>query len=78
MKRWILLAMLALFLGGCARYYRVQDTNSGRLYYTRKVKEKDGSVRFEDAVSERSVTLSSAEVQRVDKDTFKRAVGDHD
>ena len=65
-------ALVALsVLMGCASYYRVQDPQSGKVYYTQDVdRNKSGSVQFEDANSGSDVTLQSSEVLEISKDEY--------
>jgi len=63
--------VLACAALGCTQYYAVTDPVSQKTYYTHKVKHSKGAVRFKDATTGREVSLASAEVDNVDKGTFK-------
>ena len=61
-------------LAGCSSttYYRVTDPQSGKAYYTTKIKKlRSGSAEFVDAKSGQSVTLQSSEVQKISKEQYK-------
>ena len=66
-------AVLALsVLTGCASYYRVQDPESSKIYYTRDIdRNRGGSIQFEDANSGSEVTLQSSEVFEIEKDEYR-------
>ncbi|HUW82507.1 MAG TPA: hypothetical protein VMZ31_06865 [Phycisphaerae bacterium] len=71
----ILLGLVALLTAGCVSYYKVTDTNSGKVYYTQAVTNKDsGAVAFTDAETKANVTLQSSEVREVSEDTFREGV----
>ncbi|HEX5136926.1 MAG TPA: hypothetical protein VFY93_08145 [Planctomycetota bacterium] len=76
MKRMLLLAAL-LLVGGCAgRYYRVTDTSSGRVYYTRDVdtKRRSGAVDFKDGKSGAKVTLQSSQVEKISEAQYQQGL----
>jgi len=71
----ILLGLVTLLTAGCVSYYKVTDTNSGKVYYTQAVTNKDsGAVAFTDAETKANVTLQSSEVREVSEDTFREGV----
>ena len=77
MKRAILFLSLFL-LGACGgNYYRVKDTTSGRVYYTRDVdtKHRSGTVDFKDAKTGAKVTLQSSEVEKISEATYQQGLG---
>ena len=64
-------ALLVTTVACSSSYYSVTDPGSGKIYYTKKIKEnRDGSVQFEDA-SETTVTLQSSEIKKINKETYK-------
>lgn len=76
MKRAILLLSLFL-LGACAgHYYRVTDTSSGRVYFTRDVdtKRRSGAVDFKDAKSGAKVTLQSSQVEKITEAQYQQGL----
>jgi uncharacterized protein YceK len=73
LMRISMIAMVAI-LAGCASYYKVTDTTSGRTYYTEGVEqERAGAVKFKDAKTGAQVTLPSTEVIEVSSDEFEKA-----
>ena len=71
----IVLGLVALLTAGCVTYYKVTDTNTGKVYYTQAVTNKDsGAVVFTDAETKADVTLQSSEVREVSEDTFREGV----
>jgi len=71
----ILIGLVALLTAGCVTYYKVTDTNTGKVYYTQAVTQKDsGAVAFTDAETKANVTLQSSEVREVSEDTFREGV----
>jgi len=64
----------AALLAGCANYYRVRDTETGRAYYTTDVDRKDGAVVFTDSKTGSTISLQNSEVTEIDSDSYKRAV----
>jgi hypothetical protein len=66
-----LACVLGLILCGCASYYKVTDTASGRVYYTDKIQHKgSGSIYFKDEVSKVFVTLSGSEIMKLTRDQY--------
>lgn len=70
-KVLVLMVLLAL-AGGCAKCYKVTDTNTNKVYYTHKVdRECDGMVEFRNARTQwawsfgEKVCLQSAQVEMV-------------
>jgi len=63
----------------CARY-RVTDTTSGQVYYTKHInKRTGGAVTFKDAETGEKVTLDSHEIEKINKQEFRNgAYGDDD
>jgi hypothetical protein len=77
MRRFLAIVLLALFvtLVGCATY-RVTDPTSGRVYYTKKIKQqkREGTVKFTDDRTGAKVTLQSSEIQKIPRKEYKEAV----
>ena len=59
--------------GGCTTYYRVADPSTGKVYYTTKVLEKDGSTQLVDAKTKAKVTIQNSEVTKVKKSEYDAA-----
>ena len=71
MKRLLPALVAALVLTACSSYYRVTDTKSNRVYYTKSISnKKSGAIQFKDANSEESVTLMAHSVKKISKDDF--------
>jgi hypothetical protein len=64
--------MVALVAAGCASYYRIRDTTSGRTYYTEEFKRRNGTVIFTDTKSGSEVTLTSSEIAEVKEEEYKK------
>ena len=76
MRRTLLLLTL-VFLGACSgKYYRVTDTSSGRVYYTRDVdtKRRTGAVDFKDSKSGAKVTLQSSQVEKISEAQYQQGL----
>ena len=75
MKRLLPALLAAFLLTGCSTYYRVTDTKSNRVYYTKSLSDKkSGAVQFKDASSEEKVTLMAHSVKKISKDEFNSNV----
>jgi hypothetical protein len=83
MKRFIAIGWFVVMLGlvlvvtGCASYYRVTDTQSGNVYYTKKVdtvKGGGGAVKLQDTRSGSVVTLQNSEVKEISKKEYKEGL----
>jgi hypothetical protein len=75
-RRKLLLVAL-LLLGACSgKYYRVTDTSSGRVYYTRDVdtKRRSGAVDFKDAKSGAKVTIQSSQVEKITEAQYQQGL----
>jgi hypothetical protein len=63
-----------VFAGGCSsdrEYYRVRDSNTGRVFYTKDLEERaNGAVTLTDAASGQRVTLQNSEVKQISKQTY--------
>jgi hypothetical protein len=75
-KRTILLLSLLLLAACGGRYYRVTDTSSGRVYYTRDVdtKRRTGTVDFKDAKTGAKVTLQSSAVEKISEAQYQQGL----
>jgi hypothetical protein len=75
-KRTILFLSLFLLAACGGSYYRVKDTSSGRIYYTRDVdtKRQTGSVDFKDAKTGAKVTLQSSEVAKITESEYQKGL----
>ncbi len=79
-KRLLALVTVIVFatLSGCETYYRVADTESGSIYYTRETqlnRHYSGAVTFEDMHTRKKVTLQSFELLEVKEETAVAGVG---
>lgn len=71
----VLVGLASLMAMGCATYYSVTDTNTGRVYYSKTVTHKrSGAVDFSDARTKARVTLQSSEVREISQQTFEEGV----
>ena len=71
----VLVGLASLMAMGCATYYSVTDTNTGRVYYSEAVTHKrSGAVDFSDARTKARVTLQSSEVREISQQTFEEGV----
>jgi len=76
MRHKVLAILLAIFflvgIAGCGGYYMVKDPAGGTVYCTTKIKDTPGgTVKFEDAKTEASVTLQNSEVKKISKKEFE-------
>ena len=75
MKRSFVLSLVcaaAFTFCGCASYYKITDTASGRVYYTDHLEKRgSGAVAFKDDVTKTQVTLSGSEVMEITEDQYK-------
>jgi starvation-inducible outer membrane lipoprotein len=71
-----LVGAMGFVLAGCGTtYYQVTDTNSGKVYYTTKVKKSSsGAVSFKDARSGAEVTVQASEYHTVSETTYNAGV----
>lgn len=67
------LAVAPLFAvaAGCASYYKVTDTTSGREYYTQEVSRQGSAVEFRDAKTGATTTLQNSQVLEIDEDAYR-------
>ena len=69
LSRPVLIGILLGSAAGCATYYRVTDTTTGKSYYTSELKQ-DGSTTFKDARTGDSITLQNVEVRKISQEQF--------
>ena len=75
MKRLVLVALLGLLFPACKSYYEVRDLRTERVYYTRSIERwKAGAIRFDDAVSGATVTLTTHEFKEIPKSDYENMV----
>ena len=80
MKRLMGLALGFLLLLGCgggAKYWMVNDLNTGgNVYYTQEVDNlSSGAVKFTDAQTGNTVSIQNSLVKKITEEEFKAAVG---
>ena len=76
MKRLSLIALLALATFGCKSYYEVRDLRTEKVYYTRSIDRwKAGAIRFKDANTKFTVTLTTHEFKKIKKAEYNANVG---
>jgi len=74
-KILIAIALIAVLLTGCTKYYKVSDPLTGETYYTTDVKTRSsGAVNLRDAKTNRNVTIQNSEVTEITEDEFNVAV----
>ena len=74
--RTTLLGLTLLSAGGCASYYQVTDTNTGKVYYSTgsQMEQTDsGATTFVDAVTGDRDTLQNTQVAKITKEQFDAA-----
>ncbi len=68
----LMVGAMVVLLAGCSSYYTVTDPMSEKVYYTKKVDNKDGgAVVFLDALTGREVTLQNSEVMEIEEAEFR-------
>jgi hypothetical protein len=69
-----ILCALLIGGGGCSNYYKVRDPQTGRVYYTDNLKERNGgAVTLKDGKTGDEVTIQNSEVQKINKDRYETA-----
>jgi hypothetical protein len=66
--------MVGLSLGtfGCTTYYyQVTDLNTGKLYYTEDMYQKNGTLHLKDGKTGNAVTLQNSDVREITKEDFE-------
>ena len=77
-KILITIALIAVLITGCTKYYKVSDPLTGGTYYTTKIKKHSGgAVSLKDEKTGKTVTIQNSEVEKITKDEFKYAVISH-
>ena len=69
------LLFVTVLATGCAYYYRVTDTSSGQVSYTRDFAREPNNVRFKDARTGREMAIPTAQVQPISEDEYRVGVG---
>src|SRR5215471_14729362 len=73
--RGVLVCGVIMLVTGCSHHYRVDDLESGRTYYTKKIHEEgEGAVEMEDERTGSTVRLQSSEVTKISEDVYEAAV----
>ena len=63
---------LALCTFGCSTYYyQVTDLNTGKLYYTEDMYQKNGTLHLKDGKTGNAVTLQNSDVREITKEDFE-------
>jgi len=67
--------LVCVLLGsGCSSYYKVRDPQTGKVYYTENLKQRNGgAVTLKDGKSGDEVTIQNSEVQKINKDRYETA-----
>jgi hypothetical protein len=70
---WLVVGLCVGFLVvGCASYYKVTDTQSGKEYYTEDIKNvRGGAVQLKDTRSGSVVTIQNSQVKEISSDEYK-------
>jgi hypothetical protein len=67
----VVLLGLIVLVTGCASYYKVNDPQTGKVYYTQKIDElKSGAVRLKDDRSGNAVTIQNSEIKQLSSDEY--------
>lgn len=75
MKRTVLALGLLLLSFGCARYYKVIDVETKKVYYTKKVDKLDsGAVTFVNAATGSGATVEGADVESITEEEYNEGV----
>jgi hypothetical protein len=64
-------APVLVVAAGCASYYKVTDTTSGKDYYTQEVSRQGSAVQFMDAKTGATTTLQNSQVLEINEDAYK-------
>ena len=67
-------APLLVVAAGCASYYKVTDTTSGKEYYTQEVSRQGSAVQFTDAKTGATTTLQNSQVLEINEDAYRAGV----
>ena len=72
----LMIVLVGLLMVGCASYYKVTDTNTGKDYHTKKIKKKSGgAIEIKDAKTGAIVTIQASEVRKISKQTYEEETG---
>jgi hypothetical protein len=72
----IVLAAIPLGLAACgSTYYLVKDAESGREYYTTRLKHSGDAITFKDGKTRSTVTLQNSEVTEITRDQYGASTG---
>jgi hypothetical protein len=72
----IVVAAMAFGLGACgSTFYVVKDAESGREYYTTKLKHSGDAITFKDGKTRSTVTLQNSEVTEISRDQYGASTG---
>jgi len=69
------LLFVTVLTTGCAYYYRITDTSTGRIYYTTDFIREPNNVRFKDAQTGQEVVLPASTVQPLSKEEYQAGLG---
>jgi hypothetical protein len=75
MRLAMALLFVALLTAGCASYYRITDTSTGQVYYTRDFAREPNNVRFKDSRTGKEMAIPTANVQSIPEDEYRVGVG---
>ena len=73
-RSFVVLALAALAVSGCASYYKVTEPASGKEFFTQEVSRKlgaGGAIEFKDAKTGAITTLQNSQVLEIDEKTYK-------
>ncbi len=72
-KGWFVVVLgLVLLAAGCASYYKVKDTQSGKEYYTKDIDHiHGGAVQLKDTRTGSVVTLQNSEVKEISSEEYE-------
>ncbi|MHC4938495.1 MAG: hypothetical protein ACYTHK_05965 [Planctomycetota bacterium] len=75
MKRMVLAIGLLLVSFGCARYYKIVDPETKKVYYTRSIDKRDtGSVVFRNAETDAGATIEGGVVHEITEEEYEEAI----
>jgi hypothetical protein len=67
------LLILALVVTGCSTYYRITDSQTGRLYYTTSFSREPNNVRFKDQTGQEVTVPAVSKVESISEDEYRSA-----
>ncbi len=75
MKSKLMSTVMAIFVllsvSACGGYYKVKDPTTDNVYYTKDLKQKNGTVMLKDANTGSMVTIQNSEVTEINKEEVK-------